>query len=337
MDPWNEEGAGGNPAFGGEPSSQREGDAEGREDQDAGGEGEGHEDGRDPDAAGSGGGSDAGDADEDAAQEGEDGDEGRDARGGEEDGEEEGEGDDEDGQRLSKRQRARQRKKAKIREKDEYIEQLEAENKAIRDKLDRTSKTGEELKRPNPDDYEHGDNDPEYVADLSVYKLKKSDMEKNTEELESQSKATAEKISKAREENWAQAQAEGRSRYADYDEVVNRLSQDDVTPEMAATIVDSDDPAGLAYALGKSPDLARKISRMSPLQQARALGGIEARLSARTRGRKPADPPDPIRTVSGKSARGQVRTPYNARSEDEYFALRRQQEQRRMEKSGARR
>ena len=316
MDPEFED-AGADPASGGEPPSHEDtGDAEGRgEDQDTGGADRGD----DPDAVGS---------DAQAGEDGEDGEEGRDADDGE--GEAEGEGEGEDGeQRLSKRQRARQRKKEKIRQKDDYIRELEAENTAIRQKLDRTSRTGEELKKPNPDDYEHGDNDPEYGADLSVYKLKKAEMEANTEELQNQSKATTEKIAKAREESWAQARSEGRSRYNDFDDVVGQLSEETMTPEMAVTIADSDVAADLAYHLGKSPDLARRISRMSPLQQARALGGIEARLSAQTRGRKPADPPDPMKTVGGKAARREVRTPYNARSVDEYVELRRKEEEKR--------
>jgi hypothetical protein len=49
-----------------------------------------------------------------------------------------------------------------------------------------------------------------------------------------------------------------------------------VSNSMAEIIMESDQSAALAYFLGKNPEVALSISRLSPIQQARELGRIEA-------------------------------------------------------------
>lgn len=49
-----------------------------------------------------------------------------------------------------------------------------------------------------------------------------------------------------------------------------------ITASVAELVMDSDNSAALAFYLGKNPQIATKISQLSPLQQAREIGRIEA-------------------------------------------------------------
>lgn len=60
---------------------------------------------------------------------------------------------------------------------------------------------------------------------------------------------------------------------SDYFEVAHYAP---VSDSMAEIIMESDQSAALAYYLGKNPEVALTISRLSPIQQARELGRIEA-------------------------------------------------------------
>ncbi len=76
----------------------------------------------------------------------------------------------------------------------------------------------------------------------------------------------------------------------DYFEVISnpylRISQD-----MVDVIADTDNPAALAYYLGKNPQEAERISAMNLAGVARAIGRIEAELSA----------PPPLRQITPKT------------------------------------
>lgn len=91
--------------------------------------------------------------------------------------------------------------------------------------------------------------------------------------------------------------AEARQRHADFD----RVAFDPALPvnaAMAEVIARSDHGPEIAYQLGQSPDLARRIAGLDPLSAARELGRIEAALSPAARRRATGAPP-PIRTLDG--------------------------------------
>lgn len=78
-----------------------------------------------------------------------------------------------------------------------------------------------------------------------------------------------------------------------------------MTQEMVRVILETDDPPAVAYYLGKNPGEAADIAQMQPLAAARAIGRIEAKLSApasapvREPPKKTTNAPPPPKTVSG--------------------------------------
>lgn len=71
----------------------------------------------------------------------------------------------------------------------------------------------------------------------------------------------------------------GRERYSDFDKVA--LSNNvPITQPMLKIMQDCENPEGIAYYMGKNIKEATAISRMSPVQAARAIGIIEAKVSA---------------------------------------------------------
>jgi hypothetical protein len=71
---------------------------------------------------------------------------------------------------------------------------------------------------------------------------------------------------------------------------------------MAETIQSSDIGPELAYYLGSNPKDAERISRMTPLGQAKEIGKIEAKLAAEPPVRRTTSAPAPISPVTARSA-----------------------------------
>lgn len=95
---------------------------------------------------------------------------------------------------------------------------------------------------------------------------------------------------------------EARSRYADFDQVIAvAMRPDVVSTDLANLVLDSERPHDLAYHLGKNPEMARAISTLNPVQQARELGRIEATL-ALPRAKTQSSAPDPIRPLKGSAS-----------------------------------
>ena len=70
---------------------------------------------------------------------------------------------------------------------------------------------------------------------------------------------------------------------------------------MAETIQSSDIGPELAYYLGSNPKDAERISRMTPLGQAKEIGKIEAKLAAEPPVKRTTSAPAPISPVSARS------------------------------------
>lgn len=100
-------------------------------------------------------------------------------------------------------------------------------------------------------------------------------------------------------QNWDAAATEARNRYADFDNVALN-PQLPVTQEMGELITSSDTGADVLYFLGTHPQEAARIATLTPLEQARALGAIEARLSL-PKPNTQTKAPDPISPLKGKA------------------------------------
>ena len=71
---------------------------------------------------------------------------------------------------------------------------------------------------------------------------------------------------------------------------------------MAETIQSSDIGPELAYYLGSNPKEADRISRMTPLGQAKEIGKIEAKLASAPPIKKTTSAPAPISPVTARSS-----------------------------------
>lgn len=121
-------------------------------------------------------------------------------------------------------------------------------------------------------------------------------------QAEYESKVTAER--EAVLTNWMEQVKGARGRYADFDAVV--LSQEGAkirNPAIAALIQTADAPADLAYHVCLDPQLVTQLDQMHPIEAARVLGRIEARLQA-PKPRTTSTAPEPINPTNGGGAVG---------------------------------
>lgn len=103
------------------------------------------------------------------------------------------------------------------------------------------------------------------------------------------------------QENFAAQVADARTRYADYDDVVFKNTDVHISKDVADIVTQSDMGADVAYYLASNKALAAEISAMTPIEAARAIGRIEAKIAA-PRPRSTSTAPDPITPVKGKAA-----------------------------------
>lgn len=131
---------------------------------------------------------------------------------------------------------------------------------------------------------------------------------------------------KERSRAFADREAAFRAEHPDYDAVARNPALP-ITEAVAAVILDCDDPPAIAYYLGQHPDEAAAIAQMTPHQIGRAIGRIEATLSAPPEPARQLEPsktvtraPPPVTTVSGAPA---VKKSVDDMSMAEYDAHRR--------------
>lgn len=90
-------------------------------------------------------------------------------------------------------------------------------------------------------------------------------------------------------------------KYTDFEEVAFNPNLP-ITDVMRDAIFSVDDGAEVAYHLGTNPAEARRISGLSPIQQAAEIGRISARLAANPTVKKTSNAPAPISPVKTKGS-----------------------------------
>jgi hypothetical protein len=134
-------------------------------------------------------------------------------------------------------------------------------------------------------------NSPEEYADLLA--------ERKAEELlarREQARAQSEIL-----ESFHDREEEARNKYDDFEQVAYNPKLP-ITNEMAQTIQSSEVGPDIAYYLGSNPKEADRISRLSPLQQAKELGKIEAKLADNPVVKKTSSAPAPIAPITARSS-----------------------------------
>jgi hypothetical protein len=101
-------------------------------------------------------------------------------------------------------------------------------------------------------------------------------------------------------ESYHEKEEEARSKYEDFEQVAYNPKLP-ITNVMAEAIQSSDIGPELAYHLGTNPKEADRISKLSPLAQAKEIGRIEAKLAADPPVKRTSSAPAPISPVSARS------------------------------------
>ena len=104
-------------------------------------------------------------------------------------------------------------------------------------------------------------------------------------------------------ESYHDREEQAREKYEDFETVAYNPSLK-ITTVMAQTIQASDVGPDVAYYLGLNPKEADRISRLSPILQAKEIGKIEAKVASSPPVKKPSNAPAPIQPVAASSSRG---------------------------------
>lgn len=135
-----------------------------------------------------------------------------------------------------------------------------------------------------------------YVEALTEWKLEQRESQRRQQEegkrRQAEQAKTQEAVGKVIEK--------GRGKYDDYDAVVFNPSVP-ITDAMAQAMLDIDSGHDVAYYLGSNPQEAARIAQLSPFAQAREIGKLEIKLSAKP-AKTVSDAPPPITPVGSKSA-----------------------------------
>ena len=211
--------------------------------------------------------------------------------------------DDAESEEKSKSAERRERRKQaleRIKAEGEDAAQRARESEA---RLDAMRNAVKELPKPKQADFKDYD---EYTAALSAFHSVQAMDTREMRRLEAEAKQHFESVEAVKKQqtqedaqNWVSQMEEARGRYTDFDAVA--LSEDNVISRaMAAQIVQSDHAADIAYHLGKNPDLGKQMATMTEVQMARAIGRLEAQISA-PKPKTVTTAPDPIAPLRGKA------------------------------------
>lgn len=203
-----------------------------------------------------------------------------------------------------KEREARQEAQAKAAALELRIKELEAATQSRQ-----TSKQKPEG-APNPDDYDAGRYDPEYLEALTDWKVKQY--------VDNQQKQL--KIAE-QQRNVITLQEEARKAHDDYDQaeqsfLSHPLVRVDVFKEL---LLDADNPAELAYYLGKNQEELDKIGEMSKEKAARYMGRLEEKISLVQSKKAVTNAPKPISPLSGAKGATTHKDP-NDMTMDEFVA-----------------
>ena len=128
--------------------------------------------------------------------------------------------------------------------------------------------------------------------------------------VETYAKAYAEQMLREREvqkqrseyvEAYHDREEDARGKYDDFEQVAYNPNLR-ITTVMAETIQTSDVGPDVAYYLGSNPKEADRISRLSPILQAKEIGRIEATLVSNPPVKKSSSAPTPISPVTARSS-----------------------------------
>lgn len=120
---------------------------------------------------------------------------------------------------------------------------------------------------------------------------------RKAEELLARREADRERMSML--EAYQDREEDARAKYEDFEQVAYNPNLP-ITTAMAETIQASEVGPDLAYYLGTHPAEASRISRLSPMLQAKEIGKLEAKIASTPVLKKTTSAPPPIAPISGR-------------------------------------
>lgn len=204
---------------------------------------------------------------------------------------------------ISESKKRRERRKAHERELRERAEKAERELAEHQESQARIQEAAQSNKRPEEADFQDYQ---EFLMAVSAWNAgqefdkrqqaeiqrKAEDSQKTVEELRRQQQEAA-------LESWAAQSDDARTRYADFDAVIS--APDAAFTETISDIIRASDVgADVAYHLGMNKAELRKLADMTPIEQAMAIGRLEATVST-PKPRTVSSAPEPVKPVKAKA------------------------------------
>jgi hypothetical protein len=135
---------------------------------------------------------------------------------------------------------------------------------------------------------------------LTDWKADERDWKRTQADEQAKARTEAEKVL----DSWNQRKAEAQERHADYDEVLDSVSDVKLSPAHQRIFLESEHGPELAYALAQDRDQLEKFAGMSPLKAATHLGKLEASLKIENAPKpetKVSNAPRPVRPVGARA------------------------------------
>lgn len=208
---------------------------------------------------------------------------------------------------ISPSKARRERRKAEMERLRESEAKATAELERANARLKRIEEAAQQTQPPKEDDFQDY---AEYQAALAAHASMQALDARQRKEIEDEAQTYQGQLDELQQqqqhevaENWNAQIADAKTRYADFEKVAQDPSLP-INSSMAQVITSSDMGADIAYYLGTHKAEAAQIAQMQPLDAARALGAIEARVSL-PKPKTTTETPDPIDPVTPKASAGQ--------------------------------
>jgi hypothetical protein len=149
---------------------------------------------------------------------------------------------------------------------------------------------------PNPADYPGKEYDPRYAADLAKHEIRMEQKAEAERQAEADRQAAENRAIAEGRTRWETVCQTARAAGEGFENAETVLTSRNVPRSTMDLITTSDNPVHVAEYFGRKPDDLRAVLAMPPLEQARAITRLDARISAnldRARAAAPASPPAP--------------------------------------------
>jgi hypothetical protein len=153
-------------------------------------------------------------------------------------------------------------------------------------------KPPKETGSPDPAKFPGGKFDPDYIEAVTEYKI---NAVLQHQQVLNQQRTEDENLAAQRREIDAKEKAFVKLNPDYYDSVESLSSILPANRGMRDAIMESDDPPGVAYYLSKNFEEAEKISRLSPMKAALAIGKIEDKVKEKPEPKPKSPPPSHIK------------------------------------------